>query len=392
MRSRLVLLLIGIATTIVVMGGSILALSNNFDSGSKQDITGIPQELIDAQSQQATYKYITARVVEIKSEKEVETPFQKSIVQEIDVEILSGDEKGSRVSIDPVNVDINAKNRIYKNGEKVYLQQAILSDGSSFYNIYDKYRLSSIVVIAAIFLLLTVAILRLKGIFAAAGLIFGIFILAVFTFPQIISGSNIIVIALISAVIISIISVYLSHGFNLRTSASVIAIIFTLFLSTLVSLLFINYSSLFGLGDDNAFYLKISDLQHINLQALLIGGIIISCVGVLDDVCSAQSATVSEIHKTNRELNWKDLFSKSMSVGKEHIASMVNTLVLIYVGASMPMFLLLFIEDQRPLQVILNTELISQEVVSSLIASTALVLGVPITAFITTTWLKSSDK
>ena len=74
-----------------------------------------------------------------------------------------------------------------------------------------------------------------------------------------------------------------------------------------------------------------------------------------------------------------------MSIGREHITSLVNTLALAYAGASLPM-LLLFTVYQQPLWVTLNSEHIVEEVVRTVVGSLALTLAVPITTGIAAYW------
>jgi uncharacterized membrane protein len=116
----------------------------------------------------------------------------------------------------------------------------------------------------------------------------------------------------------------------------------------------------------------------LNLQGLLLAGIIIGALGVLDDITVSQSAVVFALHDANRELNWRQLFRRATAVGKDHIASMVNTLVMAYAGAALPL-LLLFTTYEVPFRAVLNREIIAVEVVRTLVGSLGLVLAVPIT-------------
>src|SRR5690606_33787223 len=104
-------------------------------------------------------------------------------------------------------------------------------------------------------------------------------------------------------------------------------------------------------------------------------------LGVLDDVTTAQSATVQEIHRANPKLDARELYRRGISVGKEHIASLVNTLALAYVGASLPL-MLIFTKVDLPLWVSMNSEFLVEEIVRTLIGSASLILAVPITTYL----------
>ncbi|HYC80108.1 MAG TPA: YibE/F family protein, partial [Candidatus Binatia bacterium] len=121
----------------------------------------------------------------------------------------------------------------------------------------------------------------------------------------------------------------------------------------------------------------------LNLRGLLLGGIILGVLGVLDDITTAQSAAVYEIRRANPALPFKELYSRGLSIGREHISSLVNTLFLAYAGASLPLFLFFTAGDHpQPFWVTLNSEFIAEELIRTLVGSVALMLAVPITTFL----------
>lgn len=121
----------------------------------------------------------------------------------------------------------------------------------------------------------------------------------------------------------------------------------------------------------------------INIKGLLLAGILIGVLGVLDDITIAQASVVEQLRYANPSLKPRELFSRAMRVGQDHIASMVNTLVLVYTGASLPL-LLLFVNNPHPLTEIINYEIIAEEIVRTLVGSIALILAVPITTLLAT--------
>jgi uncharacterized membrane protein len=120
---------------------------------------------------------------------------------------------------------------------------------------------------------------------------------------------------------------------------------------------------------------------RINARGLLLGGMIIGSLGVLDDLVTSQSAAVVEIHGANPALGLKELFSKAMRVGQDHVAATVNTLVLAYTGASLPL-LLLFTLNQGNLAFLLNSEYLAEEIVRTLVGSLGLIAAVPISTLV----------
>jgi uncharacterized membrane protein len=175
---------------------------------------------------------------------------------------------------------------------------------------------------------------------------------------------------------------FLAHGFNKQTTLAFGSTLITLIGAAILSVIFVSLTRLTGAGTEEAFYLQFGSLEKLNLQGLLLGGIMIGVLGVLDDITTGQTAAVYEIHKADPKLKLADLYKRGINVGKEHIASLVNTLVLAYAGASLPLFLIFNLNDSIPLWVNLNSEFIIEEIIRTLVGSTALVLAVPISTFI----------
>jgi uncharacterized membrane protein len=144
-----------------------------------------------------------------------------------------------------------------------------------------------------------------------------------------------------------------------------------------------------GGGTEEAFYLQIGVLSTLNLRGLLLGGIIIGALGVLDDITTAQTAAVDEISKANPSLRFEELVKRGHSIGREHITSLVNTLALAYVGASLPLLLIFSAAHSEPLWVLLNREYIIEELVRTLIGSITLILGVPISTLLAALFLRA---
>ena len=129
-------------------------------------------------------------------------------------------------------------------------------------------------------------------------------------------------------------------------------------------------------------FIQTGELSAVNLRGLLLGGIIIGALGVLDDITTAQTAAIDEISKANPRLGFRELYRSGTSIGREHIASLINTLALAYAGASLPILLLFSINEEMPMWTILNSEFMAEEIVRTLVGSSALLLAVPISTYL----------
>lgn len=327
-----------------------------------------------------------AKISKIIEEKEIEVMDNIQLYQKLELIINSGDKKGEKVVV--VNGDQPIANTIrYKQNEKVMLSETQNLDGQKEFIILDYNRHDGLGFLVIIFIAIIILISKWKGFTAILGMIFTFIVLFTFILPKIASGSNPLLIATLASFIIVPVSFYLSHGLNKKTTIAIIGSFITLFLTAILSLIFINFTKLTGLSSEEAGMLFATMGPLTNMKGLLLAGIIIGVLGVLDDITISQSAIVEELAKTSPNLGKKELYHKAMNIGRDHIASMVNTLVLAYAGVSLPL-LLIFINNPHPASEILNYEFIAEEIVRTLVGSIGLVLAVPITTYLAACWYK----
>ncbi len=317
------------------------------------------------------------KVAAVENKDEEQNSHYSRITETLEVQMLGGADKGQTVEVDYDDTLSNAKLQEIKTGDIIIVGK-ISEAGQTSYVLVDRYRLDYLYIIAGLFLVLAVIFGRLRGLTSVLGLAAGIGILILFIVPNILQGKDPVFVTLVGAGLIAIVSMFLAHGFNRRTTIAVISTLLTLGLAEILANLFVNAAKLLGNGSEAAFYIQAGYFGAINLQGLLLGGIIIGTLGVLNDISTSQAATVEELHSANDQLSFKQLYIKAGSVGREHIASLINTLVLTYVGASLPLFILFYVSGQQ-LWLTLNSATIAEEIIRTLVGSIALILAVPIT-------------
>ncbi len=321
-------------------------------------------------------EFFRAKVVKILQENETQEFGQSVISQNVKVEILQGPDKGTQVEFIH-EVSTQKQDQKLNEGEKIIVGKNIENHDQSYY-FSDKYRLNALWSIFGFFFVLTLVLAGRQGLRAFIGLVLSFGIIGFAMIPLILKGWSPLPICFIGAIAIAGTTLYVAHGFKMRTTVALMSILVTLGLAAILSFVFVVGAKLFGLGSEEAFLLQLADdTILINMRGLLLGGILIGTLGVLDDVTTAQAATVEEIHKANRSLGFSELYARGISVGKEHIVSLVNTLVLAYTGASFPL-LLLFSFYQKPVWTTLNSEIMAEEIVRMLVGSVALMCAVPI--------------
>lgn len=302
--------------------------------------------------------------------------------QIIKAQIRSGNKKGEIIEFKNDGITSLDKFKKINAGDKIILVKIVDDQGEDKYFFQDYDRILPLLLILLLFIVAIIYFGRKRGLGAILGLSFSIFILIIYIIPQIIGGASPIRITLIGSFLIASGSLFLSHGFNRRTAITWLSTITTLTIAIGISTLFIDFASLFGQGSEEAFYLQIGDYAHINLRGLLLAGIIIGTLGVLDDVTATQTAVVWELKKANSKLKLFELYKRSLKVGREHIASLVNTLALAYAGASLPLFILLYINKHTPFWLKINSEPIAEEIIRTIVGSSALILAVPISSLL----------
>lgn len=279
----------------------------------------------------------------------------------------------------------------YQIGDKVYVSYNTDYEGAPIYYIIDYQRQTKIYWLFGLFVLLVLIIGRFKGFKALLGLIFSFLIIVLFILPQILSGTDPLLIAVIGSLFITLFNIYLTEGFNKKSHLTILTIFISLICVGFLSILFTNLAKLSGFIQEETLFLISSGASAINFQGLLLAGIIIGTLGVLDDVVISQIVSAQELKSANPQLTSTEIYKKTMNIGVSHMSSMINTLFLAYAGAALPL-LLLFTLKQPPFLTfhqIINTENIATEIFRTLIGSFGLVLSIPLASFFASRFLKN---
>lgn len=322
-------------------------------------------------------RYYKANVTKIIKEENKEVAGYTNYVQTAELEIIEGPEKGERVTIEHGGVIRITPAQKLSAGETVVLIKTVLPDRTT-YAVLDRYRLDTLIYIIAGFFILVVLVAGKKGFGSILGMIVSVLIILQFIVPQILRGQDPLLITIAGSLAIMVITIYLAHGISRRTTVALAATAGALLITGILAFLFVDMTSLTGIGSEDAYLLQFGPAT-INLKGLLLGGIIIGTLGVLDDITTSQAAAVFELSRANRKLAFMDLVMRGYVIGKEHIASLVNTLVLAYAGASLSLFIIFVLNpSNQPYWVILNSQAIVEEVIRTLAGSIGLVLAVPL--------------
>ncbi len=326
-------------------------------------------------------EYYKAEVTKIIKEGSRDIQEYKNFFQFVEVKFLEGPKKGEFITFENGGSLKTVDQKSLKKGDRIVVLE-VIQNGRTTYSVWDKLRINYIYFAVIGFFGLILLFAGIKGLGSITGMIISFGILMGFIVPQILNGRDPLLISILGSLAILFVTIFLAHGFSKRTTSAVISTFISLILTGTLALIFVKLFHLTGLGDENSYMLQMGNLE-INPEGLLLGGIIIGALGVLDDITTTQSAAIFELHKLDKKLSMTDLFVKGYTIGREHIASLVNTLVLAYAGASLGLFVIFVLNpNQTPIWVILNSETISEEIVRAIAGSMGLILAVPITTII----------
>lgn len=291
--------------------------------------------------------------------------------------VHEGPDAGSLVTLPEYNLTIGTPAPTLSTGDAVFLGY---EPTTAFYFYGDRDRGSSLVWLAVLFAVVVVSLGRWRGLSALAAMAVTVVVLVGFVAPSVLDGNDPLWVSVVAGSVIAFLSLYLTHGFNPTTTVALAGTLASLALTLVVAAVFFDLANFSGLATEEGLTLPLVT-NNINLSSLLLGGAVIGALGALDDVTVTQVATVAELQHRNPDLGIGELMASGIRVGREHIASTVNTLLLAYAGASMPLLLIFAVADQ-PLGVVANSEIVAVEIVRTLCGSIGLVAAVPLTTLL----------
>lgn len=267
-------------------------------------------------------------------------------------------------------------------GDRVTLEIVSNPDGTETTYFNDAVRTRSLLLIAVLFAVITIGIGLMRGLRALAGLAVTLAILFGLILPAVVAGHDAVLVTVAGSLVILAVNMHLTHGWRRETLIAFASTAVGLLLAWVFGAWFVSISFLSGVASDEAALLYVEHLNAaIDMSGILLAGILLGAVGALDDIAIAQGEIVAELRDANPKLDRKELFVRAMRVGRHHIASITNTLVLAYAGAALPTFLLFWALKSVSVGNFLNTEAVSEEIVRTLAGTAALVLTVPISTW-----------
>lgn len=324
---------------------------------------------------------IHARVVKVLEDGEIDLGGVVQRYQIVQVELLEGEYQGVFAEIDYGRRQVLSSAVYMQPDDEILVTIGSRPDGTLTVYFADFVRTDSLLWLVLVFIAVILLISRWKGLRSLLGMAFSLLVIIGYIIPKILAGGDPLQASVTGSIILLAVTLYLTYGWTLKTHAAVLSMVLVLLFTGILAGVFVRFTRLTGAGDENALFLIQMLNAQINLRGLLLGGMIIGALGVLDDLVTTQASAVFELHHANEMLGFRDLFTSAMRIGQDHVAATVNTLVLAYAGASLPM-LLMFSLGRGDFGTLINFQFIAEEIVRTLVGSIGLVLAVPLTTAI----------
>ncbi|HYH25292.1 MAG TPA: YibE/F family protein [Blastococcus sp.] len=302
------------------------------------------------------------------------------------VEILDGDGEGDYQQVD-LTADVVASG--VEAGDTLVLTRDPAAEGGPSYQFYDYQRDAPIIALAVAFAVVVGLVARWRGLASLVGLAFAFVVLLQFVLPGLLSDDSPALVSLVGSAAIMFVVLYLAHGFSARTTTALVGTLFGLALVAVLGSLAVATARLTGLTSEETTTLNNFD-PTLDFSGLVLAGIVVAGLGVLNDVTITQASAIWQLHEVDPSMTWRELFTRGMAVGRDHIASTVYTIVFAYAGAALPLLLLFDLYDQ-PGWVVLTSSGLAEEVIRTLVGAIALVLAVPVTTAAGAFFAKAAD-
>jgi uncharacterized membrane protein len=267
-------------------------------------------------------------------------------------------------------------------GDRVLLAYDPAAEEGFRYRYFDRDRSSLLLWLALIFAVAVVILGRLRGLAALAGLAASFAVILLFILPAVLDGRDPLAVAIVGSAAIAFLALYLAHGFTTMTTVALLGTLGALAITAVLAAVFVGLADVSGFATEEALVVEIG-AARIDLRGIVLGGVVIGALGAIDDMTVTQASAVWELRDANPSMSRRSLLRSGLRIGRDHVASTVNTLALAYAGASMPVLLLLVLSRQS-VETVASGEVIATEILRTLVGSLGLVAAVPLS-----TWLAS---
>ena len=296
----------------------------------------------------------------------------------VEAEVLNGPDEGRTVRFPSGESTADPD---FSTGDRVRLTKNEIPEGAppgvGPYSFADFDRRTPMLWLLLGFCAIVVLFGRLRGLLALIGLGVSVAVIATFIVPAILEGTSPLAVALVGSMAVMFATMGLAHGIGPKSVAASLGTSAALLLTAGLAVASIELANISGFSSEEATLLQ-GVAGQLSLEGLVLAGIVIAALGVLDDLTISQASAVMALRRANPGHGARELYRGAVAIGRDHVAATVNTLVLAYVGASLPVLLVFSVGDVAFADAI-NREAVAQQVIGTLVGSVGLIAAVPLT-------------
>ena len=292
------------------------------------------------------------------------------LIQTVSIKVLDGPKEGETLTIENEYLELDV-------GDKFYFNHNIYIDGTESYFVTNVDRRDALLGFVLLFVVTIIVFggwQGLRSLIALGGSFVAIFYVLL---PGLVAGYNPLFLSMLVASGVLFAAIFFTHGFNRESCVAYGGTMLAVLITSVLAIVAVLQTSLTGFVSDESVFLNFATDGTLDFTGLLLGAIIIGVLGVLDDIAVTQAAVVTELYQSNKDLTARMVYQKAIRVGREHVGALVNTLVLAYVGASLPL-LMYFHLSPLNFWSLVNSELFATEIIRAIVGSIGLILTVPI--------------
>lgn len=327
------------------------------------------------------YEEVLVPAVAVRVERDTTGGHDYALKMDIvTVQVLKGAYRGQELVIENAQLGNPAYDIVVAEGDKVLLRLEVVDGEIVSSYLEDQYRLGSLYVMLLLFVVIVLIIGRGSGLRTLASLAFTVLLVTQVLVPLSLKGYNPLLVAIGIGALASVLTLTVVGGWNTKSLHASVGTLGGLVVAGIFATAFGRLSGLTGLSSQEAqMLLYVPQGVTYNFQGLLFAGILIGALGAIMDIGMSIASSMHEIKATKPTINRWQLFSSGMSVGRDVMGTMTNTLILAYTGSALPL-MMLFVAYEMPLIKVFNMDMISTEIVRALAGSIGLIFAIPITA------------
>lgn len=308
------------------------------------------------------------------------------VKQEVEIKLLNGEFKNEIITVDNILTGNPYYDIKLKKGAKVILHVEETEDGF-VYSIDNVKRSGILIWLSVLFCALLIYVGKKKGLYSLISIALTCLLIVFLLSPMILVGINPVFGALLIAVVSTAITMYLVGGLNKKSTSAILGCTLSICFASILAYMTVKIASLNGFTGEQSMFLY-SAKPQLDFVGLAIAMIILATLGAVMDVAMSIASTINEIYSVDNSKSVKELFKSGMNVGRDIIGTMANTLILVYMGSSLPLILL---ANNIDFTKFTNLAPVVTEIASALIGSCAIVICVPLTAIVASNLIKNNS-